>query len=498
MSLQKASSRNAWKPFCILFSFLWLHASGVAAGISTTITPGPTPFISDVTLGSVDLSSLQSIEFTIAPKRGSYTRPVSARYSLAYLRSRGYVDNNNATVMVPVFGLYQNFANSVDLLLIRKGGASSRKKITIQTPPFNDTSGAYLNPVVLQSRLKTTTLSYDFILIKNWNSANTPIIVDTDSEVRWVGTAGVGTQSALLYKNGIYISDAASGLIRQEWDGGFSALQDYSEIGVTYTGHHNIDYGKYGMILDVNTTGTTECVTLEVDEKGTVQNIWNFAEIIRTALLDGGEDPGAVSDFIGSPSKDWFHNNAVTYNKHDDSIIASSRENFVICVDYSTKQLKWILGDTSKAWYRNFKSLRKYALTLTGVTLPPIGQHALSIASDGDLLLFDDGLGSFNQSPAGNSRTYSAPRKYAIDSRKMTAKEVWHYEANQQILSTICSSVYEDEPSNYLIDYANEVGGPELRGLDSAGKLVFDYQYSGGFDLGWNAMPIHMENIVFP
>ena len=80
----------------------------------------------------------------------------------------------------------------------------------------------------------------------------------------------------------------------------------------------------------------------------------------------------------------------------------------------------------------------------------------------------------------------------------MTAKEVWHYEANQQILSTICSSVYEDEPSNYLIDYANEVGGPELRGLDSAGKLVFDYQYSGGFDLGWNAMPIHMENIVFP
>ena len=170
----------------------------------------------------------------------------------------------------------------------------------------------------------------------------------------------------------------------------------------------------------------------------------------------------------------------------------------MICVDYSTRKIKWILGDTTKAWYQNFQSLRKYTLTLPAGSLPPIGQHAVSITSDGGLLLFDDGYGAFNNSPGGLTRDYSAPRKYSIDQKKMKATEVWHYYANPSIWSPICSSVYEDAPNNYLIDYAAESGGPELRGLDSSGNLVFDFKYSSDFSGGWNAMPIHMENIIFP
>ena len=50
-------------------------------------------------------------------------------------------------------------------------------------------------------------------------------------------------------------------------------------------------------------------------------------------MLAGGDDP---SGFVYPVGTDWFHNNATTYNKADNTLIVSSRENFVIAVDYDT------------------------------------------------------------------------------------------------------------------------------------------------------------------
>ncbi len=97
-----------------------------------------------------------------------------------------------------------------------------------------------------------------------------------------------------------------------------------------------------------------------------------MANIISAAMIAGGDDP---SQFVYPTPTDWFHNNGVTYNRADDSLIVSSRENFLICLDYETSAIKWILGDPTKKWYQ-FPSLRKFALTLAPGSLPPIGQHA--------------------------------------------------------------------------------------------------------------------------
>ena len=74
-------------------------------------------------------------------------------------------------------------------------------------------------------------------------------------------------------------------------------------------------------------------------------------------------------------------------------------------------------------------------------SLPPIGQHALSITFDQDLLLYDDGFFSNFQMPPGENRTYSSPRKYQLDLTDPsasgdpgTATEVWNYEQDQSIL----------------------------------------------------------------
>ena len=116
----------------------------------------------------------------------------------------------------------------------------------------------------------------------------------------------------------------------------------------------------------------------------------------------------------------------------DDSLIVSSRENFLICIDYETGAIKWILGDPTKKWYQ-FPSLRKFALTLAPGSLPPIGQHAPSITYDQNLLIFDNGQNSGFQVPQGEERSYSSPRKYKLDLNAKTATEVWNFELAQSV-----------------------------------------------------------------
>ena len=477
--------------------FATLPAGAAITAKVTAVTAGPTPFISklEITFTPVSaLPALTEVYFSVKPKTGSLTRPVSAYYTVSYLKSHGYVDTAGGKVTVPVFGLYANYNNTVTLVYFYSNGTHVDATTMVQTAAFNDPTGgqAYLNPTVVQPRSKTESLSYDFIMLKSFTGSISPVIVDSDAQVRWVGTSGQDSISSIFFESGIYLGSGST-LVRMELDGTYKTVSDFSDIGITNTSHHNYDPGKYGFIMDVNGTNSTEDINMEVDGNGVVLKVWNLADIIRKAMIAGGDDP---SGFV-RPTDDWFHNNATAYWRAYDAVVISSRENFVICIDYNTAAIKWILGDPAKAWH-TYPSLAKYGLTLGKTTNPPIGQHALSI-SGSDLMLFDDGLASFNQSPSGDSRTYSAPRKYAIDFTRKTATEVWHYNANPPIFSNICSSIYEDATNNYLIDYANEVATNtmEIMGLDSRGVRVFDYSYAGAYPLGWNAKPIHLENLVF-
>jgi arylsulfate sulfotransferase len=201
----------------------------------------------------------------------------------------------------------------------------------------------------------------------------------------------------------------------------------------------------------------------------------------------------------------WFHNNGAAYNRADNSLIVSSRENFVICLDYNTSAIKWILGDPTKKWHQ-FPSLRKFALTLAPGSLPPIGQHAPSITFDQNLLVFDNGQKSNFQMPAGDQRAFASPRKYTLDLVGKIATEVWNFPMNESIHCPLCGSVYEDAPLNYLIDYAfvnsGLPGSPtfaQLQGLDALGDTIFRYQYpTVGCSTAYNSIPIHLENTKFP
>ena len=262
------------------------------------------------------------------------------------------------------------------------------------------------------------------------------------------------------------------------------------------TFHHNIDPGKQGFLVDVNTATNMESIGLEITGNGIVLNTWDLGAILAAYMQANGDDP---STFV-RPGVDWFHMNAMTYDPKDDSVIVSSRENFLIKLNYKTGNIIWIFGDPTKYWY-TFPSLRVKALTLSGGGLYPIGQHAVSITSDGLVMVFNDGLGSANQpagAPAGETRTYSAVSAYSIDATSGTAEEVWDFDYGQSIYSSVCSSAYEAPGKTYLIDYAvaDNVTHARLVGLDSSHNVAFDFQYpTTGCMTSWNAVPIPLDNL---
>jgi arylsulfate sulfotransferase len=476
---------------------LALHSASGTQADETRISPvgrkAINPFIRHLKFKVSPIDNLKSVQFSVQPKPGSFTRPIAATYSSSYLSQRGYLDSAG-NLDVPVFGLYDGFTNSVTLNYVFQDNSSKQSLFSLFSEAFRDPCG-YKQGTIVKARVQSRSLSYDFMLLKDSCSHFSPAVMDTDGALRWVGTTGVSNFTSAFFDNAIYIASGAQ-LLRNELDGTVSLVRDYSGIGVIGF-HHNIDPGKSGLLLEVDTTADTESVILEVDKAGLVRKRWRLASIISNAMRAGGDDP---SGFVRR-SEDWFHNNAATYRASDDSLIVSSRENFVIALDYESGAIKWILGDPTKAWYQ-YPSLRQYALSVPAGGVPPIGQHAVSITSNDKLLLFDNGFPSFSQTPPGSRRTFAAPRKYALALNSRAAQQIFSYQ--RPIISEICSSVYEDAPDNYLVNYAVSGGFQsgaafaEIVGLQANGTRTFDYKYPTRFcDEIFNAFPLHLEQLSF-
>jgi len=465
-------------------------------------TPGVTPFISKLTLEVSNTTVLKNIQFAIDPKPGSVTRPLSGTYDNPYLLSRGF--EHPPEVDLPIYGLYAGFANTVRLTYRFLDGSSKQAVTTIATATFDDQGCGYNNPTRLQPRTNSTHLSYDYLFDRSACGDFSPVILDSDGALRWVSP--IATESALFasstfFDNAVYLTQGSQ-LFRVELDGAVSLLADYRDMGVENL-HHNIDTGKTGLLIEPDTTSYFESTILEVNSSdGTVLRTFNMASIISAAMIAGGDDP---SQFVFPTPTDWFHNNGVAYNRADDSLIVSSRENFLICLDYNTTAIKWILGDPTKKWHQ-FPSLSKFAIAVAPGSLPPIGQHSPSVTFDQGLMVFDNGQMSLFQNPPGAQREFAIPRKYSLDLTANIATEVWNFPMNESIHSPFCGSSYEDSPYNYLVDYAIVNGGipnvptfAQLLSLDSGGEKIFYYQYpTMGCNTAYNSIPIHLENTKFP
>jgi len=466
----------------------------------TNIAPGPNPFISFVQLRGASLINVTAATYTIEPMPGSVSKPVHVQYTVPALALRGYASTaQHNWINLPVFGLYAGYANQVQVTLLFRDGSTRLIPMTITTPAYADPNGIYDHPKVVKARAAGSSLGFDFFAMKSFYG--TPVIVDTDGAVRWIGQGLDGSTPSIFVNNGFIVGDGASSTFwRLELDNSITP-QTLNMPSVQFF-HHNIDLGKNGLLGDVQTASggvvNVESDLVEFDSAGSVIHHWDLAAIISAYMRSQGDDP----DTFVRPGVDWFHLNAATYDPRDDTIIASSRENFLIKLDYQTGNILWILGDPTKYWY-TFPSLRAKALNVQDGGFYPIGQHATSITSDGLLMVFNDGYASINQpvgAPAGASRTYSAVSTYAINVATQSAREVWRFDYGQSIYSPVCSSSYEAVGKSLLVSYATADNFTQARlvGLDSNHNVVFDFRYASPNICGtsWNAVPVHLDALV--
>ena len=180
---------------------------------------------------------------------------------------------------------------------------NTRFDIAIATPNYD--GGTYSNPSVIQQRLKDTTLSYDFILLKNYADPTTPIIIDSDAEIRWVSTAGVRAPNCILFDNACSVLSGSS-LLRTEFDGVTTPVADYSRIAVTGF-HRHIDEGREEMILDIEYRLTKLRASIwRSNATGNLIRTWNLADIISAAIIAGGYE---IHVRLVCPApNDSFHN----------------------------------------------------------------------------------------------------------------------------------------------------------------------------------------------
>jgi len=498
----------------ILLVFFLTSCGGTDEATETTNTPhvvvtqsatSVNPFIHFLSLTGEGTTAVRAVGVLIRPKAGTFAKPVTNSYSIEYLQAKGYAGPHSSAIVIPVVGLYQNYANTIDVYIDFGNSTRTVTSVQIQTAPYVSPPGVTYMPQIVKAFDGTATLGFNYFFIKT--RAGSPAVFDIDGEIRWTADGITSSQWSIFSNNKFWIASPNSlALHSQELDGTVTSRNIQS---ASYTNaHHNIETGKQGLLIEMDAgTGPTrniESILAEVDEAGQVLQEWNFADIIANEMLSGGDDP---SLFV-RPGIDWFHMNSAIYVAADDSLIVSSRENFVIKIDYQTAAIKWIFGDPTKYWY-TFPSLRSKALTLNVGGLYPVGQHALSINSKGDLQLFNNGGWSFNQpvgAPRGVARSYSAVSAYAISDQTLEAVETMVFDNQQTLLSDICSSAYDAGDGSMLVTYSVADHGymsgnltPRLVGIDPNGAIAFDFRFidSNYCFFSWNANFINFEHLVF-
>lgn len=441
-------------------------------------TAGVTPFISTLTLKLEAYADLTHVAFTISPKPGTFSRPVAVTLEKGWLDRKAAYNADEEQLALPIFGLYAGHRNDVTVTASFSDGSIHVERVAIETGAYSGPAAVYDSPDIKMARGPTSAPGVDYVMINN--QLTTPVVIDTDGNMRWVATALSESLSSLFVGDAFYVGSATTPtLARLELNGAAASVPLSSPKFTNF--HHEIAPGKSGLLVELdaveNGVAKIEAILAEIAADGQVLKEWDMAAIFRRTMVAGGDDP---ANFVRD-GVDWFHMNSAIYNPSDNSLLVSSRENFVVKLDYDTGDIRWLLGDPSKHWYVNYPSLRSLALRLTAGKAP-IGQHTLSLLPSGELLLFNNGFASLNQpagTPSGENRTSSAPSLYAIDEQARTAAEVWTYEHMPPLNSEVCSSVVAPTPGNYLIAYAVASGRTraKLIGVDSAGQVSFDFEY---------------------
>lgn len=362
--------------------------------------------------------------------------------------------------IVPIYGLYPDCDNTVILQL--EDGSS--KELHIRTQP--------LPAGPIRPHIEVTKGSDRFdncVMLLTIAQDNRPFAYDCNGDCRWYlddifnfdakrlrnGHLLIGScrKQFLYYSNGVMEVNMAGKI-----------FHEYEIPGLYHHDQYELPNGNLLICSEDADFNTIEDTVVEVDRQtGAVVNEWDLKDYLPQYPVGSSGTADA---------KDWTHINAVSYLPQTDCLYISCRHNdAVVCLGYTDKELKWILGDP-ESWPADM--VEKYFFTPVGEDFEwQYEQHAAVVCPDGDVLLFDN-----HQWGSKNKEKYLAPEdsysrgvKYHIDLEKRTVEQVFQFgkERKDMFYSPYISGVEYLGPQHFLIHSGGicHVDGKVLRGLGS-------------------------------
>lgn len=347
---------------------------------------------------------------------------------------------------LPIYGLYPDYNNKIDISYTLKNGEEVTKQIEIQTNKLPD-------DFVLPTSIKkdSSKLTNDLYFFTPSSKGYT-CAYDVNGDVRWYlsnnaiwdntrlknGHMMVSTERLVnspYYMTGLYEIDLL-GHIYNEYSikGGYH--HDYFELPNSNLLVASDDFN--------NEAGTVEDYIVELDRTtGNIVKTWDLKDVLN--MEDGKSENWS--------NYDWFHNNSVWYDEATNSITLSGRhQDAVINIDYETGKLNWILGDKTN-WSSEYQ---KYFFMPIGKNFEwQWSQHAAMITPEGYVFLFDNGNNKSKDSSkyVDANNGYSRGVMYKIDTDKMTIEQVYEYgkERGSAFYSPYISDVDYLNKDHYLI-----------------------------------------------
>ncbi|MDO0822343.1 aryl-sulfate sulfotransferase [Desulfosporosinus nitroreducens] len=344
--------------------------------------------------------------------------------------------------MIPVYGLYADYANQVELVLTN----GEKTVVTIQTEAAPDS-------VKLPSKIETTPEYFgDNMMFVSPTSPASTAAYDYKGDARWYGTLNTAFDIKRV-KNGRLLLGTHR-LVTPPYH--VTGLYEMGMIGKIYkeyrlpSGYHHDQFemedGNILILTQDLPRGTVEDMCVLVDRKtGQILKSWDYQKVLPQNVAGSGSHS----------SHDWFHNNAVWYDKKTNSLTLSGRhQDAIINLDYETGALNWVIGDP-QGWPQEL--VDKYFFT-------PVGdgefdwqyeQHACVVLPDGDIFVFDNGhwRSKVKENYVAAKDNFSRGVRYRIDTEKMEIEQVWQYgkERGAEFFSTyICNVEYYAE-GHYLV-----------------------------------------------
>ncbi len=352
----------------------------------------------------------------------------------------------NTKHYLPIYGLYADYNNKVDISYTLSDGKKITKQVEIQTDKLPD--DFVLPTSVKKDSSKLTNDLYFFTP----SSKGYTCAYDVNGDVRWYLSNNAVWDNTRL-KNG-HMMVSTERLVNSPYY--MTGLYEIDLLGHIYNeyslkgGYHH-DYFELpnGNLLVAsddfnNESGTVEDYIAELDRTtGNIIKTWDLKDILN--MEDGKSENWS--------SYDWFHNNSVWYDEATNSITLSGRhQDAVINIDYETGKLNWIIGDPTN-WSSEYQ---KYFFTPVGEDFEwQWSQHAAMITPEGYVFIFDNGNNKSKDSSkyVDATNSYSRGVMYKIDTDKMTIEQVYEYgkERGSSFYSPYISDVDYLSKNHYII-----------------------------------------------